>query len=475
MSHDCSFLTDVLPDSQVSFGDADRADHSTDWGTETDAIGSSPDAVVRPESTEDVATVLAAASERGVPVTPYAAGTSLEGNPVAAFGGVSLDLMRMDEIVEIRPDDFQIDVEPGVMGSAVDEAAADHGMFFPPLPSSGDFSTIGGMIVNDASGQKTVKYGEVADWVLELEVVTAEGEVMTCGSKAVKTSAGYNLKDLIVGSEGTLGVVTRATLELEGRPEQIRGGRATFSDIDDASAAVFDAVRSGVDVAKIELIDALTARMANAYLDTGLDDEPMIFLEFHANHGIEEEIDFCRAVFESHDVERFEVSDDDSRMAELWEARNELAFALRAYDPDLKPLKPGDITVPISKYPEIVGFAKELAAEHDLLIPTFGHAGDGNVHYTVFAEADDPERLELAEQVSDRIVRRAIELGGTSTGEHGIGVGKREYLELEHGEVGVEMMRRVKRAFDPEDVLNPGKVFPETIPEGGRVGRAGED
>jgi D-lactate dehydrogenase (cytochrome) len=348
-------------------------------------------------------------------------------------------------------------------------------MFFPPLPSSGDLSTIGGMIVNDASGQKTVKYGEVADWVLELEVVTAEGEVMTCGSKAVKTSAGYNLKDLFVGSEGTLGVVTRATLELEGLPEQVRGGRAVFGDIDDASAAVFDAVRSGVDVAKIELIDALTARMANDYLDTGLDDKPMIFLEFHANHGIEEEIEFCRAIFESHDVERFEMSEDEARMAELWEARNELAFALRAYDPDLKPLKPGDITVPISKYPEIVGFAKALAEEHDLLVPTFGHAGDGNVHYTVFAEADDPERLELAEEVYDRIVRRAIELGGTSTGEHGIGIGKREYLEREHGEVGVEMMRRIKGAFDSKDILNPGKLFPETAEEGERVRLAGED
>jgi D-lactate dehydrogenase (cytochrome) len=475
MTHDCSFLADVLPESQVSFGDSDRENHSADWGTETEDLDATPDAVVWPESTGDVATVLAAASERGVPVTPYAAGTSLEGNPVPTFGGISLDLMRMDAILEVRPDDFQIDVEPGVMGSAVDDAAADHGMFFPPLPSSGDLSTIGGMIVNDASGQKTVKYGEVADWVLELEVVTAEGEVMTCGSKAVKTSAGYNLKDLVVGSEGTLGVVTRATLELEGRPEQIRGGRAIFGDIDDASAAVFDAVRSGVDVAKIELIDALTARMANQYLGTGLDDKPMIFLEFHANHGIEEEIDFCRTIFESHDVERFETSEADARMAELWQARNELAFALRAFDPDLKPLKPGDITVPISKYPEIVAFAKELAAEHDLLIPTFGHAGDGNVHYTVYAEADDPERLELAETVYDRIVRRAIELGGTSTGEHGIGVGKREYLELEHGTVGVEMMRRVKRAFDPNDILNPGKMFPETMEEGGRVRVASDD
>ena len=468
MSYDCSFLADVLPEDQVSFGDSDRESHAADWGAQEAGTGVTPDAVVWPESTDDVASVLAAANEREVPVTPYAAGTSLEGNAVPKFAGVSMDLTRMDSILEVRPDDFQIDVEPGVMGSAVDDEVASHGMFFPPMPSSANLSTIGGMIVNDASGQKTVKYGEVADWVLELEVVTADGQVMTCGSKAVKTSAGYNLKDLLVGSEGTLGVVTRATLQLEGLPEQIRGGRAIFPTLDDATNAVFDAVRSGVDVAKIELVDDVAAKMANAYLDTGLTDAPMIFLEFHANHGIEEEIAFCESIFESHDVERFEMADEEE-MGELWRARSELAFALQSYDPDLKPLHPGDITVPISKLPEIIRYAKDLGAEHDIVVPAFGHAGDGNVHYSVMVDTDDEEMLAAGEEIYDAVVKRAIELGGTATGEHGVGMGKRQYLELEHGEVGVEMMRRVKRAFDPKDILNPGKVFPETIEEGGRV------
>jgi D-lactate dehydrogenase (cytochrome) len=469
MTHDCSFLADVLPDGQVSFGDSDRENHATDWGAEEAGTGVTPDAVVWPESTEDVAAVLEAANERGVPVTPYAAGTSLEGNAVPRFAGVSMDLTRMDAILDVRPDDFQIDVQPGVMGSAVDDAVARHGMFFPPLPSSGSISTVGGMIVNDASGMQTVKYGEVADWVLGLEFVTADGQVLRSGSRAVKTSAGYNLKDLIVGSEGTLGVVTRATLELEGIPEQIRGGRAVFSTLDDATDAVFDAVRSGVDVAKIELIDDVSARMANAYLDTGLPDAPMIFLEFHADHGVEEEIAFCERVFEAHDVERFEMSDDDARMKELWKARSELAFALQSWDERLSPLHPGDVTVPISKLPEIVRLAKELGEEHGLLVPTFGHAGDGNVHYTVMVDEDDEGMLAAGEEIYDAVVRRAIELGGTCTGEHGIGLGKRQYLELEHGEAAVEMMRRMKRAFDPNDVLNPGKVFPETMAEGGRV------
>jgi D-lactate dehydrogenase (cytochrome) len=325
------------------------------------------------------------------------------------------------------------------------------------------------MIVNDASGQKTVKYGEVGDWVLELEAVLADGTVIEAGSKAVKTSAGYNLQDLLVGSEGTLGVVTRATLELEGRPEQIRGGRAVFDDLDDASNAIFDAVRSGVDVAKIELIDSLAAEMANDYLDTGLPDEPMVFLEFHANHGVGEEIDFCEAIFEGHDVSLFEMSEDDERTAELWKARSELAFAVQSYDPGLRPVHPGDVTVPISNYPEIIRYAKSLGEAHDILVPVFGHAGDGNVHYSVMVDPEDPEMVGTGEEIYASIVERAIELGGTCTGEHGIGFGKREYLELEHGEGVIEAMRRVKAAFDPNDILNPGKVFPETIEEGGRV------
>ncbi|WP_255149879.1 FAD-binding oxidoreductase [Halorarius halobius] len=468
MSYDCSFLTDVLDEEQVSVGESDLDSHAADWGGQEAGLGVRPDAVAYPESTDDVAAVLSAADERGVPVTPYAAGTSMEGNAVPAFEGISLDVTRMNEVLAVRPDDFQIDVQPGVMGSKVDETVERHGLFFPPMPSSANISTIGGMIVNDASGQKTVKYGEVGDWVLELEVVTAEGEVLTCGSKAVKTSAGYNLKDLLVGSEGTLGVVTRATLELEGLPEQIRGGRAVFPSLEDAAEAVYDAVSSGVDVAKIELVDEVAGMMANDYLGLDLPDSAMIFVEFHRNHGIDEEIEFFRTIVESHDAVSFEMAGEEE-MDALWQARTELAFAIQSYDPDLKPLHPGDITVPISKLPEIIGYAKDLADERDLVVPCFGHAGDGNVHYSVLVDPDDEAMVEAGEELYDKVVRRAIEMGGTATGEHGIGMGKRQYLELEHGEAGVEMMRRVKRAFDPNDILNPGKMFPETMEEGGRV------
>ncbi|WP_435153080.1 FAD-binding oxidoreductase [Haladaptatus sp. DFWS20] len=467
MTHDCSFLRDLtLGENQISFGDSHRSGHAGDWGTPEDEQVR-PDAVVWPESTADVSAVLAAADEHRVPVTPYAAGTSLEGNATPSRGGISLDVTRMDGVLDVRPDDFQIDVEPGILGKTVDETVARHGLFFPPLPSSGDISTVGGMIANDASGMKTVKYGEVRDWVLELEAVLADGSVITAGSKAVKTSSGYNLKDLIVGSEGTLAVVTRATLELAGLPEQIRGGRAIFETLSDAVESVSDAVRSGVDVATIELVDETSATMANAYTGSALPDAPMVFVEFHANHGIEEEIEFCRSVFEAHDVARFEVA-EGNEMDELWQARRELAFAVQAYDPELSPLHPGDVTVPISHYPDMVRLVRRLADEHDLLIPCFGHAGDGNLHYSVLVDESDDDQIERAKDVGMEIVEKAIEVGGTCTGEHGIGRGKREYLELEHGEESVETMRRIKRALDTNDTLNPGKLFPETI-DGGRL------
>jgi D-lactate dehydrogenase (cytochrome) len=418
-----------------------------------------PDAVVWPESTDDVAAVVSSANDRGVPVTPYAAGTSLEGNAVPVRGGITLDVSRMDEVLDVRPDDLQVDVQPGILGDDLNEAVANHGLVLPSLPSSGAISTIGGMIANDASGMKTVKYGEVADWVLELEVVLPTGEVTTLGSKASKTSAGYNLMDLVVGSEGTLGIVTRATIQLAGRPEQIRGGRAIFDDIDDAANAVTDAVQSGVDVAKIELIDGFSAKVSNDFLDTDLPNAPMVFVEFHANHGIAREVDFCRAVFDDHDVRSFEVSDTDDGMRDLWEARRELAEAFEPYDENLSPLTPGDITVPISKYPDIIDYAKQLGEEYDLPVATFGHAGDGNVHHFVMVDPDDPESVEAGETVSKRLVEHTIELGGTSTGEHGIGTGKREYLVEEQDETAIEAMRSIKRSLDPNGILNPGKIF----------------
>lgn len=466
MVYDCSFLTDLTLHGEVSLGDDARTEHATDWGTDpTDGV--LPDAVVWPETTDDVSAVLAAATDRGIPVTPYAAGTSVEGNAIPSRAGISLDVTRMNAVIDFRPGDLLIEVEPGILGGIVNETVDEAGLFFPPLPQSGDISTIGGMIANDASGAKTVKYGEIHDWIRALEVVLADGAVVSLGNRAKKTSSGYNLMDLLIGSEGTLGVVTKATLELAPQPRHIRGGRALFDSVSDAAAAIADVITAGVDVATTELIDPLTAEIANAYTGTDLPAVPMVFLEFHANHGIEGEIDDCRRTFERHGATRFEIAAGEE-MAELWAARRELANAVGEYDPELSPLTFGDVTVPMSQYPVIVEFIRSLAAEHDLLVPTFGHAGDGNVHYTVLVDPDDPEHVAIGEDVMSQVVEKAIEMGGTATGEHGIGRGKRGFLEREHGTRGVDLMRRIKRAFDPTDTLNPGKMFPETE-DGGRV------
>ncbi|WP_459194355.1 FAD-binding oxidoreductase [Halosimplex sp. J119] len=456
-----AFLTDAVDPDRVSVDDYARDEHAGDWGTHPeDEVR--PDAVVWPTSTEEVSAVLAGAHERGIPVTPYAAGTGLEGNAVPAHEGISLDTTRMDEILAVRPEDLQIDVQPGVLGSVVDEAAADHGLTFPPLPSSGDISTVGGMIATDASGMQAVKYGVVGDWVLELDAVLADGTVVTAGSKAVKSSAGYNLKDLLVGSEGTLAVITRATLKLAGRPRQIRGGRVVFETFEDAASAIADAVQSGVDVAKIELMGSFAAEVANEYVGTDLPDAPMVFVEFHADHGIDEEIDFCRSVFADYDPLSFEMAADEE-MAQLWELRREMAYALDEYRPNLRPLHPGDVTVPISKFPTIVREAREVAEEHDLPMACYGHAGDGNLHYEILVDPDDEAMVERGEEAYERIVEAAIDLGGTATGEHGVGLGKRQFMEREHGAETVAAMRSIKDALDPEGILNPGKIFPEDV------------
>ena len=456
---DLAFLEELLADEQVSRREHARDERSGDWSTTPDEAVR-PDVVVWPESTDDVSAVLAAADERGIPVTPYAAGTGLEGGAVPVERGISMDLTRMDEVLDVRPADLQVDVQAGVLGSAVDEAVESHGLFFPPLPSSGDISTVGGMIATDASGMQTVKYGEVADWVLELEAVLADGTVVKAGSKARKTSAGYNLKDLFVGSEGTLAVVTGATLELAGRPQQIRGGRVVFPDLESAGAAISDAVQSGVDVAKIELMGPFAATLGNAYAGTDLPDSPMVFVEFHADHGIEEEIEFCRTVFAAHDFVEFEMAADEE-MAELWQLRRDMAYALREWDEDLHPLHPGDVTVPIGSFPDIIRFARERADEADLPMACYGHAGDGNLHYEILVDPDDEAMVERGHEVYAAVVEQAIELGGTATGEHGVGLGKREFLEREHGAGAVRVMRDIKTALDPNGTLNPGKIFPD--------------
>lgn len=453
------FLRDLGLDGEVSFAASDRGSHDGDYGT-ADADAVTPAAVVYAESTAGVSAVLAAADERGIPVTPYGGGTGFEGGATPLPDGISLDTTRLDAIVDVRPGDLQVDVGAGVVGDDLNDHLASYGLFLPTVPSSGESATIGGMIATDASGMRTVKYGEVSDWVLAVEAVLPDGTVVELGSTTAKTSSGYNLKDLVVGSEGTLAVVTRVTLETAGIPEQIRGGRAVFESVADAAAAVADARRSGVDVASMELVDEHCARIANGFLGTDLPDRPMVFLEFHRNHGVDAEIEFCEGVFADHDPISFETVGGDA-MGELWELREELPEAVVQHDPDLVSAHSGDVAVPPSEFTELVAYIHERAGEADLLAPSFGHVGDGNVHFDVLVDPADAEMVERGEAVAHDVVERAIELGGTCTAEHGIGNTKQKFVRTEHGDGAVDLMGRVKESFDPNGVLNPGKVLPE--------------
>ncbi len=453
------FLTEILRSDQIDSSEDVLQNHSHDSSLNTTEV--LPETVVFPENTSDVSNIMQAASNRDVPVTPYALGTGLEGMAVPQSNGISLDMTRMDAIGSFRPEDFQITVQPGVVGSEINEKTRARGLFFPPLPTSGDISTIGGMIANDASGKYTVRYGQVQDWILALEVVLPDGRIIRAGSQARKSSSGYNLKDLFVGSEGTLGVITEAALELAGFPDQRRRGRVLFNQFDDAGRCVRDLVQGGVDLAAVELVDTLSVRMANAHLDLDLVEGPGLFLEFHAEHDIGTEVEYAKTIIQTHAPESITFTDDPNTMEELWTARRELAWAVAAYREDLDPVQSGDVTVPISRFPELLRHIHGLAEERNFLVPCFGHAGDGNVHYSVLVDRSDPDHLQRGQKLYEDVVHKALELDGTATGEHGIGRGKRKFMKPEHGEAGIDVMRQIKRALDPSNIMNPGTVFPD--------------
>lgn len=459
MEHD--FLTEIVGTQRVSTDPSTLNDHSHDWGT-PDEHHVRPDVVVWPRSTEEVAAILSAAHDQSIPVTPYGSGTSTQGHAVPNEHGISLNLTQLDTVVDIRTNDFQVDVQAGVVGSDLNEALSETGLFFPSLPASGDTATIGGMIANDASGMRTVMYDEVADRVLRLQVVLPNGEIIETGTKAMKSSSGYNLTSLFTGSEGTLGIITEATLELSPRPSNIYGGRLIFNSRGDASEAVFDLIHSGIDIAKLELVDSICAAMVNDYLDADLPDAPMLFIELHADHGVDAQVDTVEKIAVQHDAQAVDLSPSGDRMNDLWAIRSEIANALDPYNPDLTPIALGDVSVPISEFAPFIGTIEQLAEQYDLLIPCFGHAGDGNVHYAILARENDPEHQQLCTEVDKQIITTAIEIGGTATGEHGIGAEKTEMVQEEFDTATIRLMHDIKNSVDPDHILNPGTSLPST-------------
>ena len=416
-----------------------------------------PDVVVWPESTDEVAAVLEYADAAGIPVVPFGAGTSLEGHVIPLHGGISLDLTRMNEIVALRPDDLTATVRSGVTRSQLEAAAGPHGLWFPVDP--GADATLGGMAATNASGTTTVRYGGMRAHVLALEVVLAGGRVVRTGTRAVKTSAGYNLTGLFVGSEGTLGVITELTLRLHAIPEHIVVARAAFPSVESACRAAAGIIGSGVPVTRCELLDAMTIAALNTFAGTSFPDSPYLFVEFGGTEaGVAGDLATTRELAEDEGATAFESESDPTARGRMWSARHNALMASLALAPGSKAMTT-DVAVPLSELAEAIEHARRALVDSGLRGGIVGHVGDGNFHVAFLLDPDDAASIAQAEALNGSVVDDALARGGTCTGEHGIGYGKLGYLEQEHGDL-VPLYRGIKQLFDPNGIMNPGKVVP---------------
>ncbi len=415
-----------------------------------------PDAVVYPKDRDEVAEVMRFCDERGVAIVPFGQGSSLEGQTIPVRGGVTLDFALMDRILEVRPDDFLARVQPGVTHGELNGRLREHGLLFPVDP--GWDASLGGMAATNASGTNAVRYGAMRDQVLGLEVVLAGGTCMRTGSMAMKSSAGYNLTALFVGSEGTLGVFTELTLRLYPIPEHVLAARVVFPDIERAGTAAVALIRSGTQVGRCELVDARTIEAVNAYKGTSYATSPTLFLEFSGSEAaVGHDVASARTLCEAEGSGAFEFEEDEAGRERLWEARHEAALAIKELYQDRRPMTT-DVCVRISDLPAALRHARDAIASRGLDGAILGHVGDGNYHAVFPVDPSDPEDIAKAEEVSAEIVAYALARGGTCTGEHGIGFGKIEHLREEHGD-SLPFMRAIKRLADPNGVLNPGKIF----------------
>ena len=417
-----------------------------------------PDAVIWPESTAEVSEILRTCNERRVPVIAYGAGTSLEGHVSAPLGGVCLDLSRMDQVLAVHAEDADCVVQPGVTREALNAYLRDTGLFFPIDPGAN--ATLGGMISTRASGTTTVRYGTIAHNVMALEVVLANGDVIRCGNRARKSAAGYDLVRLFTGAEGTLGVITEATLRLYGQPEAIGSGVCSFGELRGAVESVIELIQLGAPLARIEFLDEVQIRACNAYSKLALPEQPTLFLEYHGTPASVAE-QFARAldVVRSHGAPALEWAIDEQQRSQLWKARHNAYYAARALRPGFECVV-ADVCVPISALADCVAEARSLIDAAQLTAPIVGHVGDGNFHVVFLIAPDDLEARARMDGVYDAMIAHAHRVGGTCTGEHGVGAGKREKLIAEFGESTVHLMRTLKQAWDPKNILNPGKIFP---------------
>ncbi|MEM9474791.1 MAG: FAD-linked oxidase C-terminal domain-containing protein [Pseudomonadota bacterium] len=444
-------LSTVLGDG-LSLSKADLVAHGA---SEAYFAATPPDAVAYPRTTDEVAAIVRICAAHGAPVIPWGTGTSLEGHALALSGGVTVDFSRMNKVLKINAEDMDVVVQPGVTREALNEELRATGLFFPIDPGAN--AALGGMVATRASGTTAVRYGTMRDNVMGLEVVLADCRVIRTGTRARKSSAGYDLTALFVGSEGTLGLMTELTLKLHGQPEAISAAVCAFDSVIDAVNTVIATIQMGIGVARIELLDAATAQSFNAYAGATFPAKPHLMLEFHGSEtAVSEDAQRFGELAEEYGASGFQRAERPEDRNRLWTMRHQATYAIKALRPGADILVT-DICVPISELAQAVDDTAADIAASALQGPILGHVGDGNFHALLLVDPKAPEELDEAKRISDRMVERSLRLGGTATGEHGVGIGKLGFMEREHGD-GWAIMGDVKKALDPQNILNPGKV-----------------
>lgn len=439
--------------TNLETGEAYLAQHGT---SETHFPVTLPEAVIFAECEQDVVNVVNWCSDNKIPLTPFGAGTSIEGNALPVKGGISLDLTRMNKILQVNESDFDCVVEPGVQREELNEFLRDKGLFFPIDPGAN--ATLGGMASTRASGTNAVRYGTMRDAVLSLKVVTPHGKIIRTAQRARKSAAGYDLTRLYVGSEGTLGVIVEITLRLHPIPESILSAVCGFESLDGAVTTVVESMQCGVPLARVELLDAMQMHAVNLRSDLGYAEVPTLFFEFHgSDQGVSEQVDIVREIAEANGGGDFAWSKLPEERSRLWQARHQAYYAAI----NLRKGAIGwatDVCVPMSRLADCIQETQADLEKSPIPATILGHVGDGNFHVVFVIDPDAPDELREVEVINARMVERALRMDGTCTGEHGIGIGKQEWLEKELGS-SVDQMRLIKRALDPQNLMNPGKIF----------------
>jgi D-lactate dehydrogenase (cytochrome) len=445
-------LCQLLGKEQVSCNESVLYRHSKDESFHTPV---KPNVVVFPRHTKEIVKLVEYANKHRIPLVPFGAGSGLEGQAIPVKKGISISFEQMNQIVELRLEDMIVKVQPGVTRLQLNQYINKHGLYFPIDP--GADAMIGGMVATNASGTTAVRYGTMRNQVLDMEVVLANGNIIHTGSLAKKSSSGYHLNGLFVGSEGTLGIFTEITLRLHGIPEHVAVAHCTFESVEQCAKAAQVILLSGIPIIRMELVDALSIKKVNEYGGYDYPEEHSLFLEFTGNkNAVEEDITLVEELMREMNCGHWFTARNSKEREQLWKARHELAYAYRhqtGYH-----VTGSDVCVPISQLPRVVGYARKIMDEAGLEGGIFGHIGDGNFHTIVVFNPNDPKEVKKANELNDRIAHFAISLGGTCTGEHGVGLGKMKFQEMEH-KSALDVMKGIKQLLDPHNILNPGKIF----------------